>query len=261
MTVTSKLGTTFLLLLSACASSNDGGDNPGAAGDDVSGASDADIRRGASARLFKRTYKGSLKGDDGTTCNYDIAWLSVANLSKTALPKANLALDYGPKSTFSECEGGISLKGGYSSVTTNEAGILSVVYRHDLTPKQSASSNYLVTAVNLRIADGTRISLGDILTPAGIKTLVANCELQWTEAASPRGGSVLSDVCQKALTIDRQWQLTEGFSITKDGLRVHVDNQILRSELSLARSGFFVRWATLGAGLRSDSAVKALAGR
>ena len=257
---------TSLFTTAACASSDAAvpeseGDDAG----DVSGASDSDITSGTSAKLTKVTYKKTVAVPGSTTekCAYDISWVRVSNLSTSVRAALNSALYYGPKKADIACEDpGGEVEGGYSKVSVNSSGVLSVEYGHYQMSNGAAHPNTYVTQINLSLATGKWIKLSDILTAEGKKTLLDSCTKQWKAHAAAEGEPDMAQdgaPCEGALTLGSNQ--TEAFTIEKGGLRVHIDNQLPHVIVSLAGDGFFVSWRELGTGVKGGSVVKGLANR
>lgn len=256
---------TSLFTTAACASSDAVPESEGEEAGDVSGASDADITSGASAKLTKVTYKKTVPvaGSASARCTYDISWLTVSNLSSSVRTALNTALYYGPKKTDLACEDpGGEVEGGYSKVSVNSSGVLSLAYGHYQMSNGAAHPNTFVTPINLNLSTGKWITLADILTAEGKKTLIDGCAKQWKAHATAEGEADFAQdgsVCEGALTLGTN--KTEAFTIEKDGLRVHVDNQLPHAIAALAGEGFLVTWSELGTGVKAGSAVKGFAKR
>ena len=250
------------LPLMACASSDDVTPE-GEPGDDVSGASDADITSGAAAKLIKKTYKTTVTATGGVKCTYDISWLTVTNLSTSVRTAVNTALYFGPKTPDFTCEApGLEVEGGYSKYSVNSFGVLSLMYGNFQMGTGAAHPNTIVKPVNLNLTTGKAILLADLLNAEGKKTMLESCKTQWKAHTTAQGEPDFGgpEACDGALSVD-EYQTTEQFTIEKTGLRVHLDNQLPHVIVALAGDGFLVTWAQLGNGLKANSAVKGFAKR
>ncbi|MFO0664104.1 MAG: hypothetical protein U0174_09135 [Polyangiaceae bacterium] len=254
------------LPLTACAASETP-EEAAEEGESVPGASDSDITSGAAAKLLKVSYKKAVTSTDGTNskCNYDISWLSVSSkstISAAARTALNTALYYGPKTPDLACsDPGFEIEGGYSKVSVNASGVLSVEYNHASYSNGAAHPNTTSMTINLDVKTGKWITLGDILTDAGKKTLLESCKKQWQATITAEAQDIEQNgECEGATTL-ATGQKTESFTIEPTGLRIHIDNQLPHAFVALAGEGFLVKWADLGAGLKAGSVVKGLAKR
>lgn len=234
----------------------------------MSGATQADLSQGKAAKLTRRDYKQSgVKGTGGAVCDYDVSWVTVTNLSPSVRNLLNGWLLGGPNAKDATCKDtSMTLEGGYQKNEVNAGGVLSVVYRFSQYTDGTAHPENVTLPFNLDLGTGKPIELADILTDAGRKTFTENCTKQLRAAGVAGGVPDLAEespnACEFGLAPVASHYRAEAFSITKQGLRAQLDSFVARAYLPLLPAdGFLIEWKELGAGLKSASPVKDLAGR
>lgn len=238
------------------------------AGADSSDGQEDDVTAGRpKATLLTETFKKTVRGPVDTKCVFNVTYArALAPAGSPSSPTVvigkflNAALYYGEQNPENRCDESMTVTGGFKEAAVNEGYVLSVLYRFEAS--YDGMPGEFIKPINLNLSTGKPIALSDLLTAAGKQKLIARCdaqfkaELEAQDASSPR----LEGVCKNAVTMT-DTQKTEDFTITKAGIRVHVDRHLDHADSPLAGEGFLVKWSELGTGLKAASPVKALAGR
>lgn len=226
----------------------------------VTDAASANLEAGLAADLVKVSYKAhAVDGVGGATCDYDRSWLQATNLTEPVRSALNAALDRDPRSAVDACKNSARFSGGYSTVTSNADGALSLVYHFDTV--QNGTRYVDIVPVNLDLTSGKFITLSTLLDTAGRDVLIASCTAQWQKLALAEGTPDIAteEACRESLTL-YPGEESEHFSFSKAGIYVHIDAHVpANAQHMIPAGGFLVPWSELRGNVMTGPAKRVAA--